>query len=178
MLEDNEFVRPLGRFLFPHIFRAFRISIQPTKLILAFLALATVCLTGRLMDFTGTVVVAPSGMTELDAYVSKSHSVQEHLDLFTESGTRTGVFTTLWHFGSQRFHEAILETFGADRDRDRIVDLPNSVAILEGSDPDLKHEYIVYSGHMDHVGPVLGVHPCRPVVWHAPQSYGTSSPGW
>jgi len=83
------------------------------------------------MDFTGTVVVAPSGMTELDAYVSKSHSVQEHLDLFTESGTRTGVFTTLWHFGSQRFHEAILETFGADRDRDRIVDLPNSVAILK-----------------------------------------------
>ena len=32
-------------------------------------------------------------------------------------------------------------------------DMPNSVAILEGSDPDLKHEYIVFSGHMDHVGP-------------------------
>jgi len=31
-------------------------------------------------------------------------------------------------------------------------DMPNSVGILEGSDPDLKNEYIVYSGHMDHVG--------------------------
>jgi len=31
-------------------------------------------------------------------------------------------------------------------------DMPNSVGILEGSDPDLKSEYIVFSGHMDHVG--------------------------
>jgi len=29
---------------------------------------------------------------------------------------------------------------------------PNSVGILEGSDPVLKHEYIVFSGHMDHSG--------------------------
>ena len=29
---------------------------------------------------------------------------------------------------------------------------PNVVAILEGSDPALRHEYIVYSAHMDHVG--------------------------
>ena len=29
---------------------------------------------------------------------------------------------------------------------------PNSVGILEGSDPKLKHEYLVYSAHMDHVG--------------------------
>jgi hypothetical protein len=30
--------------------------------------------------------------------------------------------------------------------------LPNTVGILEGSDPVLKQEYIVVSGHMDHVG--------------------------
>jgi hypothetical protein len=29
---------------------------------------------------------------------------------------------------------------------------PNVVAILEGSDPVLKHEYVVYSAHMDHIG--------------------------
>jgi hypothetical protein len=29
---------------------------------------------------------------------------------------------------------------------------PNVVAILEGSDPELKDEYVVFSGHMDHVG--------------------------
>jgi len=29
---------------------------------------------------------------------------------------------------------------------------PNVVGILEGSDPGLKHEYVVYSAHMDHLG--------------------------
>lgn len=29
---------------------------------------------------------------------------------------------------------------------------PNTVGILEGSDPDLKDEYILFSAHMDHVG--------------------------
>lgn len=29
---------------------------------------------------------------------------------------------------------------------------PNVAAILEGSDPQLRHEYIVFSAHMDHVG--------------------------
>jgi hypothetical protein len=29
---------------------------------------------------------------------------------------------------------------------------PNTIGILEGSDPKLKHEYLVYSGHMDHIG--------------------------
>jgi peptidase M28-like protein len=29
---------------------------------------------------------------------------------------------------------------------------PNVVGILEGSDPVLKHQYVVFSGHMDHIG--------------------------
>jgi len=29
---------------------------------------------------------------------------------------------------------------------------PNVVAVLEGSDPKLKNEYVVFSGHMDHIG--------------------------
>jgi hypothetical protein len=108
MREDKEPVLPLGSFLFPRIFQAFRMAIQPTKLILAFLALAAVCLTGRLMDLNETVVVAPSGMTELDEYISASPQVDEHIRLFSESGNRTGVFTTLWHFGARRFHSAVL----------------------------------------------------------------------
>jgi Peptidase family M28 len=30
--------------------------------------------------------------------------------------------------------------------------VPNAVGILEGTDPVLKHEYLVYSAHMDHIG--------------------------
>ena len=33
---------------------------------------------------------------------------------------------------------------------------PNTVGILEGSDPVLKNEYIVYSAHMDHIGVTPG----------------------
>jgi hypothetical protein len=33
---------------------------------------------------------------------------------------------------------------------------PNTVGILEGSDPKLKHEYLVYSAHMDHIGVTPG----------------------
>ena len=29
---------------------------------------------------------------------------------------------------------------------------PNTVGVLEGSDPELKQEYLVYSAHMDHIG--------------------------
>ncbi|NLZ06917.1 MAG: hypothetical protein GXY19_17250 [Phycisphaerae bacterium] len=108
MREDKEPVLPLGSFLFPRIFQAFRMAIQPTKLALAFLALATVCLTGRVMDISKPVVVAPNGMTELDEYVSGSPQVDEHIRLFGETGERTGVFITLWHFGAKRFHSAVL----------------------------------------------------------------------
>ncbi len=34
----------------------------------------------------------------------------------------------------------------------KTVTAPNTVGILEGSDPQLKHEYIVFSAHMDHIG--------------------------
>jgi Zn-dependent M28 family amino/carboxypeptidase len=33
---------------------------------------------------------------------------------------------------------------------------PNTVGILEGSDPKLKNEYLVYSAHMDHIGITAG----------------------
>ena len=38
------------------------------------------------------------------------------------------------------------------RFRHRPVTVSNTAAVLEGSDPRLKHEYIVYSAHMDHIG--------------------------
>jgi Zn-dependent M28 family amino/carboxypeptidase len=36
--------------------------------------------------------------------------------------------------------------------KDSTATAPNTVGMLEGSDPKLKHEYIVLSAHMDHVG--------------------------
>jgi hypothetical protein len=45
--------------------------------------------------------------------------------------------------------EITLNTVGQELDG---FDMPNTVGILEGSDPELKKEFIVFSGHMDHVG--------------------------
>jgi hypothetical protein len=36
------------------------------------------------------------------------------------------------------------------------LEAPNTVGLLEGSDPKLKQEYIVYSAHMDHIGVTPG----------------------
>ena len=107
MVEDREPVLPFGSFLFPRIFRAFRMSIQPTKLILAFLALSAICLTGRVMDFNKTVSVTPSGMTELDAYAFGGLPTTAPVGAFEDSEQEQGVFTTLWHFGARRFHGAL-----------------------------------------------------------------------
>jgi hypothetical protein len=39
---------------------------------------------------------------------------------------------------------------------------PNVVGILEGSDPLLKHQYVVFSGHMDHIGTPPDGEGCAP----------------
>lgn len=60
MVHTKEPVLPLGNFLFPRIFQAFQIAIRPSNLAIAFVALALVCLTGWIMDWSRTVVVDPA----------------------------------------------------------------------------------------------------------------------
>ena len=106
---------PTGLFddlLFPKIFRTFRVAIQPTKLIIAFLAVSVICLAGRLMDFSKTVVVDESGkVTELSQYMDPNSTIESHIAKFKDTGTRKGVYSTLWHFGSGKFHTALRELF-------------------------------------------------------------------
>lgn len=40
---------------------------------------------------------------------------------------------------------------------------PNVVGVLEGSDPQLRHEYVFFTGHMDHIGVVGGGQGCAAV---------------
>ncbi len=102
---------PFESFLFPRIFQAFRMSIQPTKLILAFLAVAAICLAGRVMDVGQTVVVKLEvdgrRTTELDEYMDPKGAVEEHIRLFSDAGERTGVFATLWSFQARQFHNIL-----------------------------------------------------------------------
>ncbi len=93
--------------LFPEIFRTFKMAVHPSKIIIAFLAIAALCLTGWIMDFSSTVVVARNGKTELSVYINNP----EQLETFIEQTDKTsansaGVFTTLWKFGSAKFNNA------------------------------------------------------------------------
>jgi hypothetical protein len=71
----------LGTFLFPKIFQTFRMAIQPSKLIIAFLAIAIICLVGWIMDL---IVVGTSA-----------------------SQGEIGVFSTLWHTTAAGFHGVV-----------------------------------------------------------------------
>ena len=128
MVEDREPVLPFGSFLFPRVFRAFRMSIQPTKLLLAFLALAAVCLTGHIMDFHKTVAVAPGGLTELDVYAMGTLSAADYAAAFENVEEKTGVFSTLWNFGAKRFHGALTALAEGD-----ILSITRNVAACYGA---------------------------------------------
>jgi hypothetical protein len=91
-------------------------AIQPTKLIIVFLAVAFICLAGWIMDFSKTVVTDVQGeVTELTAYMDNADdpggAMESHIGRFKDEGGRTGVFSTLWHFGSAKFHTSLKELF-------------------------------------------------------------------
>jgi len=114
MTSKSESLSPLQSVLFPHIFRAFRIAIQPAQLTIAFSALLVICLTGWTMDLTRTVVVStesqvtpngdiptrrlPNRITELEAYLSCPDQCRGLVDSPASSQAKTGVFSTLASF--------------------------------------------------------------------------------
>ena len=116
MVSGMDSTRLFDDLLFPKILQTFRMAIQPTKLIIAFLAVTVICLAGWIMDLSGTVVVDNDGdITELNRYVenvgNRNAAVEAHIVKFEDAGKRQGVFSTLWHFGSTKFHTAIIELF-------------------------------------------------------------------
>jgi len=117
MGNGRESSRLFDDLFFPRIFQTFRMSIQPTKLIIIALALAVICLAGRVMDLSKTVVVAGGSqakLTELDIYISNPDQIQKFLDTFKEQEEGVGVFDTLWHFSADRFQGAVDSVFAFD----------------------------------------------------------------
>jgi hypothetical protein len=43
-------------------------------------------------------------------------------------------------------------SFHVDQERVGDASAPNVIGVVEGSDPVLRNEYVIYSGHMDHIG--------------------------
>jgi hypothetical protein len=115
--------------IFPKIFQTFRMSIQPTKLIITSVALAVICLVGWIMDFSKTVVVVENPQeqllveiaqkqiskekpqqqlfTELDVYTEDPSQVPGFIEGLKEKGQGKGVFFTMWHFSAKKFQGAV-----------------------------------------------------------------------
>ena len=127
MVSGKESCQLLDYFIFPKIFQTFRMSIQPTKLIITSVALAVICLAGWIMDFSKTVVVTENPLkalkeldidttttyldlkqlTELDVYTRDPIQVPGFIEGFKEGGQGDGVFSTMWHFSAKKFQGAV-----------------------------------------------------------------------
>ncbi len=116
MGSEKESSQVFENLLFPKIFQTFRMAIQPTKLIIAFLAVAVICLAGWIMDFSKTVVVTQNIQgkitdTELQIYMTQPDQVKSYIEQYKESGERSGVFSTVWGFAAASFHNALKSLF-------------------------------------------------------------------
>ncbi|MDO8303882.1 MAG: hypothetical protein Q7T18_11630 [Sedimentisphaerales bacterium] len=127
MAEEKQFTRLFDNMLFIQIFKTFRMAIQPGKLIIAFLAIAAVCIVGLLMDLNKTVVTAPgvtaaeisttpmanriiSGFpTEMHCFVAAPEEVKAFKDRYDSKENRIGVFDALSRFCTARFNDAVTE---------------------------------------------------------------------
>jgi len=127
MVSGKESSQFFDYFIFPKIFQTFRMSIQPTKLIITSIALAVICLTGWIMDFSKPVVTNSGTqiqLTELDVYMNMADSSEltSFIETWKEEGERVGVFSTLWHFSAKKFQGAV----------DSVLLIPDIKAVFEG----------------------------------------------
>jgi Zn-dependent M28 family amino/carboxypeptidase len=61
--------------------------------------------------------------------------------------------------------------------QDQSLRAPNTVGILEGTDPVLKHEYVVFSAHMDHVGVNTPQKGSTDSIWNGADDDGSGTTG-
>ncbi|HEX43079.1 MAG TPA: hypothetical protein ENN81_13630 [Phycisphaerales bacterium] len=104
----------LGGLLFPKISHAFRIALQPSKVLAGLLAVGVITGTGWLMDLAGKAPVMVDGgrvlRMEVDVYVAG-----ENIQAYAQEATgRIGVFRMMWRFGSNRFHDAVYGLLDGD----------------------------------------------------------------
>jgi hypothetical protein len=100
--------------LFLNIFRAFRMAIQPTKLIITSAALAMICLSGWLMDFSKSVAVIRDEnnritLSELHVYLASQTPDDARISIegLRERRERSGVFRILWGAAATNFKNAV-----------------------------------------------------------------------
>ncbi len=113
---ENPAARILESLLFPKIFRSFRMAIQPSKLIIAFLMIAAIGLVGWVMDLSktaGTIQDSNGLQTELNLYLAAPDKFNSYIENSTMQHEK-GVFSTMWGFGILKFHGCLKAIFRFD----------------------------------------------------------------
>jgi hypothetical protein len=117
MVASKESSQLFDDFIFPKIFQTFRMSIQPTKLIITSVALAVICLAGWIMDFSRTVAFEYDSdgkiRTELKIYMTNVDRSEITLEIekLRQNDHRSGVFSVMWHFAAKQFQGAVDSVF-------------------------------------------------------------------
>lgn len=97
--------------MFTKIFQTFRMAIHPSKLAIALVAIALICLAGTVMDFATKSVVVESAtggeVTELQVYLANPDQLGSFIEANKEQEKGTGVFSVLWAFAADRFENGI-----------------------------------------------------------------------
>ena len=108
MAEGKEVQHFFDQFLFPRIFRAFRMAIHPRKMTIAFLAVVAIGLLGWIMDFNKVVTTDRFGKSSLLAYVGGGVRMTSSPGLRDQvPGQARGLFVELYQFWANRFHDAL-----------------------------------------------------------------------
>lgn len=116
MGKNEQTLQIFDNLLFPKIFQTFRMAVQPSKLIIAFLSITIICLAGWFMDFSRTVVVTKAekniqSRTELDVYMDNPKLLKVYIENNKEKGQRNGVFNVMWHFAESKFQGVLNSMF-------------------------------------------------------------------
>jgi len=120
MVSGKESSQLFNDLIFPKIFQTFRMSIQPTKLIITSVALAVICLAGWVMDFSKTVAVGYDSngkiKTELQIYMTGANhdEIVSEIEKLRQNDQHSGVFSTMWHFAAKKFQGAVDSVFALD----------------------------------------------------------------
>lgn len=124
MTEQKDLNQCCGNFLFPHIFKLFRISIQPGRILTAFLAVGLIFIAGWLLDFSKTVVASGkltqrqlrtstltgsvTWPTELHCFVNNPERTENFIKTYKDRGEKQGVFKVWSNFCLVNFNQAIV----------------------------------------------------------------------
>ncbi|PKL49414.1 MAG: hypothetical protein CVV39_02830 [Planctomycetes bacterium HGW-Planctomycetes-1] len=124
MTEQKDLSQCCGNLLFPHVFKLFRIAIQPGRILTAFSALVIIFIAGWLMDFSKTVITSGkltqrqlrtstltgsvTWPTELHCFVNNPERMDNFIKIYKDKGEKQGVFKVWSNFCLMNFNQAVV----------------------------------------------------------------------